>query len=82
MVIKKQYKTDENGNPISMITFSTEGLKIQKVKPNNTRKFQKKEIYDYAIDSVLTNFEYVETDIPVKHVLDEIMDEIVDNKDE
>lgn len=73
MIVTKPYKLDENDNVTHVITFSTDGLKIKKVKANNS-KFKRLELYDYAIDFVTSNYKYEETKEQVKHVPDIIME--------
>lgn len=64
MIQKQFYKTREDGVNL-YITFSDEGLMIEK-KSAKTSRGHKKELYRTAIDVESANFEYVETDTPIK----------------
>lgn len=61
MIQKQFYKTRKDGVKL-YITFSDEGKMIEK-KSTSRRK---KELYKTAIDAESANFEYVETDTPIK----------------
>lgn len=60
MIQKQFYKTREDGVNL-YITFSDEGMMIKK---KSTSK--RKELYRTAIDVESANFEYIETDTPIK----------------
>jgi hypothetical protein len=60
MIQKQFYKTRKDGVEL-YITFSDEGLMIEK-KTSSGRK----ELYRTAVDVESANFEYVETDTPIK----------------
>jgi hypothetical protein len=59
MLVRQFYKTREDGVNL-YITFSDEGMMIEK------KSASRKELYRTAIDIEYANFEYVETDIPIK----------------
>lgn len=59
MIQRQFYKTRKDGVNL-YITFSDEGMMIEKA--NSPRK----EAYRTAIDVESTNFEYIETDTPIK----------------
>lgn len=60
MIQKQFYKTREDGVNL-YITFSDEGMMIEK-KSDSKRK----ELYRTAIDVESANFEYIETSEPIK----------------
>lgn len=60
MILRQFYETREDGVNL-YITFSDEGMMIEK---KSTSK--RKELYRTAIDVESANFEYVETDTPIK----------------
>ena len=60
MIQKQFYKTREDGVNL-YITFSDEGMRIEKKS-----KSKRKELYRTAIDVESANFEYVETSEPIK----------------
>lgn len=64
MIQKQFYKTREDGVNL-YITFSDEGMMIEKKSAKISRR-NKKELYRTAIDVDSSNFEYVETDTPIK----------------
>ena len=60
MIQKQFYKTRKDGVNL-YITFSDEGMMIEKKSAS-----RRKELYRTAIDVESANFEYVETDTPIK----------------
>ena len=64
MIQRQLYKTREDGVSF-YITFSDEGMMIEKKSSAHTRR-HKKELYRTAIDVESANFEYVETFEPIK----------------
>ena len=65
MIQRQFYKTRKDGVNL-YITFSDEGMMIEK-KSNTPQKHRnRKELYRTAIDVESANFEYVETDTPIK----------------
>lgn len=64
MLQKQFYKKRKDGVNL-YITFSDEGMMIEKKSSAHTRR-HKKELYRTAIDVESANFEYVETSEPIK----------------
>lgn len=60
MIQKQFYKTRKDGVNL-YITFSDEGMMIEKKTISG-----RKEMYKNAVDVESANFEYVETDTPIK----------------
>lgn len=60
MIQRQFYKTRKDGVNL-YITFSDEGMMIEKKTISG-----RKEVYKNAIDVESSNFEYVETDTPIK----------------
>ena len=65
MVQKQFYKTRKDGVNL-YITFSDEGMMIEKKSTTLKRHINRKELYRTAIDVESATFEYVETDTPIK----------------
>ena len=75
MLQKQFYKTREDGVNL-YITFSDEGMMIEKKSIS-----KRKELYRTAIDVESANFEYIETDTPIKfNKKEKVMLEQLDRK--
>lgn len=64
-MIQKQFYTTRKDGVNLYITFSDEGMMIEK-KSSKTSRRHKKEFYRTAVDVESANFEYVETTEPIK----------------